>query len=227
MSSLFGSDSDSDSEAHCTPRDPLVARAGLPAVAGLSVLKNAIPAELQADLALAAATLFTGHANQVMLFDSASHPTLPDFLDPLLAFLPSILPPPLRRSFADASTPRQIIVNLYRPGEGITPHIDLPDRYADLIVGVSLVSSAVMEFSREGEAHAVLLRPGDCYVLHGEARYGWEHSIPARLVDLVENDEGELVQLKRRTRISITFRRMKAGADIVGGEQRELDRPGP
>lgn len=43
---------------------------------------------------------------------------------------------------------RQTILNLYRPGDGITPHIDLPDRYGDGIVGVCLTGGAVMDFDK-------------------------------------------------------------------------------
>lgn len=223
--SLFGSDSDSDLEED----ELLVAQTSLPPIPGLLLFRSLIPTSLQGPLALSAASLFTNNTDQVMLFESPATPSLPAFLDPLLAALPSLLsalPRPLHDLLFASLAPRQVIVNLYPPGEGITSHVDLPNRYADGIVGVSLLGSAVMEFSRVGpgpdssvppERHAVLLRPGDCYVFYGEARYGWTHGIPARKEDAyVERVGGEVTTLCRRTRISVTLRRMKEGADVVG-----------
>ncbi|KAM0749643.1 hypothetical protein T439DRAFT_273512, partial [Meredithblackwellia eburnea MCA 4105] len=112
------------------------------------------------------------------------------------------------------------IINLYRPGQGISPHVDLLDRFEDGIVGLSLLGSATMEFTPDAgvdEDEDDAAQPGDCYVLTGQARYGWNHSIPARLEDVyMEEGVAEPVTLRRRTRISITIRRMKTGADIVG-----------
>ncbi|KAK4705932.1 hypothetical protein P7C70_g255, partial [Phenoliferia sp. Uapishka_3] len=224
MSSLFGSDSDSESSHESVSSCPIAHDGNTPPIPGLVLLKRAIPINLQADLALAAAALFTANTNQVMLFNSPSTPNLPPFLEPLLSLLSAVLPPHLASSFINSTYPLQVIVNLYRPGEGITPHVDLPTRYGDVIVGVSLLSQTVMEFTkREGsgsraeDEFALLLRPGDCYVFDGEARYEWVHGIPARLEDEFVNAAGEVVTVKRKTRISITLRRMKEGADIVGG----------
>ena len=47
---------------------------------------------------------------------------------------------------------RQVIVNFYRPGEGITPHVDLLDRFDDGIIGVSLGSGCVMRFCRSASS---------------------------------------------------------------------------
>ncbi|KAL8291949.1 hypothetical protein RQP46_002207 [Phenoliferia psychrophenolica] len=220
--SLFGSDTDEDND------DVIVqpgARAALardgtpPLIPGLIHLSHAIPPSLQHSLALASATLFTGSTNQVMQFN-----TLSPFLSPLLDLIPSLLPPALIPLYTNHSHPRQVIFNLYRPGEGITPHVDLPQRYDDLIIGLSLLAPTVMEWTKPGrETEAVLLRPGDLYIMHGEARFEWEHGIPARMEDVVEDREGEQVVLKRRTRISITLRRMREGADLVGGDDTESE----
>jgi len=86
----------------------------------------------------------------------------------------------------------------------------LPHRYAHPIVGVSLASATVMEFvSLHNERqHAVLVRPGDVYVLLHDARYNYKHGIAYRDIDLWRDEEGEIRKLYRGTRISITFRRM-------------------
>lgn len=115
----------------------------------------------------------------------------------------------------------QMIVNSYKPGEGIKSHIDLM-KFDDGIVIMSLGSPAMMTFTKAealgnamdqsdvkrqaasskicngcsdnnlGSACSsvdsknitslqqnIVLEPGDLLLLHGEARYGWEHGIAA------------------------------------------------
>ena len=53
----------------------------------------------------------------------------------------------------------QLIVTEYQPGEGIRPHVDAPV-FADVIIGVTLGSTCVMEFARAGHStQEVLLEP--------------------------------------------------------------------
>lgn len=109
-------------------------------------------------------------------------------------------------------------MNLYRPGEGISPHIDLPNRYQNGIVGISLLSTTVMDFSKGRDTISIVLRPGDVYTLEGEARYDWVHEIASRDRDVV-TENGVQREVMRGTRMSITIRRMIEGADCVGGEE--------
>jgi hypothetical protein len=101
--------------------------------------------------------------NQVMFFGRAGSEggesmTFPPFLGMLLAATSELLRhptlprethamlfPPLQEGVPRA---RQAIVNLYHPGEGITPHVDLLNRFGDGIVGVSLGSGTSMRFAR-------------------------------------------------------------------------------
>ncbi|KAJ3532808.1 hypothetical protein NMY22_g7594 [Coprinellus aureogranulatus] len=151
------------------------------------------------------ATYFTSpNANQVMLF---GHPpgieqsadaksNLPGVLLALLENLASSLRPILPDPTFDLlfpSTPkqaRQAIINLYRPGEGITPHVDLLGRYADGIIGVSFGSGCVMRFdqaevpeSEERPRWDLYLPERSVLVLSEEARYGWTHGIDKRTQD--------------------------------------------
>ena len=97
----------------------------------------------------------------------------------------------------------QLIVTEYQPGEGIRPHVDAPV-FADVIVGVTLGSTCVMEFARVGNpTERVLLEPRSAVVLAGEVRQEWQHAIPART-----GDEWEGLTLPRARRVSLTFRRM-------------------
>src|SRR6202451_376814 len=75
---------------------------------------------------------------------------------------------------------RQAGVNEYRPGAGIGWHKDKAQ--FGMIVGVSLLASATMRFRRaHGRGWARVsqtVAPRSIYVLSGEARTEWEHSIP-------------------------------------------------
>lgn len=97
----------------------------------------------------------------------------------------------------------QLIVTEYEPGEGIRPHIDAP-LFADVIVAVTLGSTCVMEFLRQGHAtEEVLLEPGSAVVFAGDARQEWQHAIPART-----SDDWRGRRLRRSRRVSLTFRKM-------------------
>jgi hypothetical protein len=192
--------------------------------------------------------------NQVMLFgraghDSGSSSAFPLFLNELLAatsellaqhpMLPremhAMLFPPALHEYGDEHgnghhvlRARQAIINLYRPGEGISPHVDLLQRFGDGIVGVSLGDGGVaMRFARAGEdgdEYEVWLPSGSVLVLTGEARYEWTHGIAPRLKDKVElvaagAGEGDRWMWQGRgVRVSVTYRWLLPGADIVGGD---------
>lgn len=205
--SLFGSDSDDEDDVGTGPPK------------GLYHFPNLISSQLQTQLCDSLSTnVFNCGSNQAMLFSSATSSAFPAFLTPLLEALPNLLQFKLPVSvYADlfaTTLPRQAIFNLYLAGQGITPHVDLL-RFADGIIGVSLGSAAVMEFTRNGHYHSILLKPGDLYVLSGEARYEWQHGIPAREVDNFDM-AGQLVAVRRKLRMSITLRRMCHGGDVVG-----------
>lgn len=75
---------------------------------------------------------------------------------------------------------RQAGVNEYGPGAGIGWHKDKAQ--FGVIVGVSLLAAATMRFRRaQGRGWARVsqtLSPRSVYLLAGEARTEWEHSIP-------------------------------------------------
>ena len=132
---------------------------------------------------------------------------------------------------------RQAIINLYHPGEGISDHIDLLNRYDDGIVGVSLIGGCVMRFRKSDHGQPrdplshqdpqytnLYLPPRSVVAFVGDARYKWTHGIPSRRLDLVQDEldpqstrEGEKSSwLDRRLRLSVTFRWLLPGADTVG-----------
>ena len=72
------------------------------------------------------------------------------------------------------------------------------------------------EGEKEKNSYSVRLRPGSAYVLSGDARYRYTHGIAYRNEDVVRDEDGNEMIIKRRTRMSITFRRMREGAEIIG-----------
>lgn len=92
----------------------------------------------------------------------------------------------------------QLIVNEYRPGQGIAPHIDCKPCFTDGIASLSLNSGTVMHFRRAYCDNVDILLPRrSLIILTGEARYNWTHSIVPRLAD-----NG----VARQRRVSLTFR---------------------
>ncbi len=98
----------------------------------------------------------------------------------------------------------QALVAEYRPGTALGWHRDVPQ--FGLIVGISLAGACRMRFRpypvRQNKLEGVFaleLEPRSAYVLHGDARWGWQHSIPAT----------------KELRYSITFRTMREGGRAV------------
>ncbi|RKP33468.1 hypothetical protein BJ085DRAFT_4350, partial [Dimargaris cristalligena] len=124
-----------------------------------------------------------------------------------------------------------IIGNMYRPGDGIKPHVDLA-RFEDGIGIISLGSSCVMQFrpataqdrlasgftstestippsnsttnvAESSDLVNVFLEPGDVLAMSKAARYHWTHAIPETEMDVFDQ-----VAYPRGLRISLTLRRV-------------------
>lgn len=218
--------------------------------------------------------------NQIMLFTRYSPHTkssLPCILVDLLATLSVLLRPHIPdeiHTLLFPSTPtqaRQVILNLYTPGEGISAHVDLLRRFGDGIIGVSLGSGCVMRFTKVPEGNQGCMREmgartsvldddssstpqassdrgeeedeRDVYnlylpersilVLSSDARYKWTHGIEKRKSDFVsyactptspspsppKPPHSKGCWIDRGVRLSITFRWLLPGADIVGNDE--------
>jgi alkylated DNA repair dioxygenase AlkB len=98
---------------------------------------------------------------------------VPSFLDGLLLRVADF-------AGCEAAAFRQVGVNEYRPGAGIGWHKDKPQ--FGIIVGVSLLAPATMRFRRAHGGSWIRIsqgiKPRSIYILSGEARTEWEHSIP-------------------------------------------------
>jgi alkylated DNA repair dioxygenase AlkB len=109
----------------------------------------------------------------------------------------------------------QLIVTEYLAGQGIRPHVDAPV-FADVIVGITLGSACIMELTHQGQKiEQVLLEPRSALVLSGHARGRWQHSIPAREVDVWIDRT-----LRRSRRVSLTFRKVLGLSGDDGGAGR-------
>jgi alkylated DNA repair dioxygenase AlkB len=100
--------------------------------------------------------------------------------------LPEFLMPLRGRAAAwlgvDAADVKHALVTEYRPGAALGWHRDAPD--FELVCGISLASSCRMTFRQfppRPDKKSVLsldLAPRSAYVLRGDARWRWQHSIP-------------------------------------------------
>ena len=109
--------------------------------------------------------------------------------------------------------PDQLIVNEYRGEQGITPHIDHPDDFAEHIATISLLETWDMRFTlgRTEKPFYQPLERGSVAILTGDARYKWKHEIPKRKNEPRRNRPGKGRWIRRSRRISLTFRRTRMG----------------
>lgn len=180
-----------------------------------------------------------GKKNQVMLFGRSqatlseqdlapvSSSGLPQWAEDLIISLEqlldeSILPADVRQLLfpQNQRLSRQLILNLYAPGEGLFPHVDLVNRFADGIILCSFGPSStgtVMDFHHPTQPTQHLFLPSaSILVLSKAARYDWKHGITARPSDHIQHTDGTITEQQRSLRLSITIRAMLPGADVVG-----------
>ena len=110
-------------------------------------------------------------------------------------------------------------------------HIDLPDRYGHGVVGsgcamrVDDSSDGVGKGGGGDEKGSceVYLPKGGVLVMTGDARYAWTHGIGGRFGGLVGDvlGSGTSTVLERGSRVSVTFRWLLPGADVVGTALRQ------
>ncbi len=103
--------------------------------------------------------------------------------------------------------PDKLIVNEYTPGQGISPHIDSVELFEDEILSISLGSDITMNFTEASDKtniKSLILKRRTLMCLSKDARYKWKHSIPQRIYDIIKGKK-----VKRDTRISLTFRKVK------------------
>ena len=153
----------------------------------------------------------------------------------------TVLPPPLANIatalveagiFAKETPPNHVLVNDYRPSEGIMPHTDGPS-YLDRTATISIGGAVVLKFRRRLTTEEIggmqqyprldllLSGEGSLVVFTGEAYTHYLHSIDdgadmeTTTVDCANAEPGFVV--KRTHRISLTFRHKYHEAESEGG----------
>lgn len=100
------------------------------------------------------------------------------------------------------SPPDQVIVNEYKPGQGINPHTDRSTCFGPSVASLSLGSDIVMDFTDgAGKSGSVLLPRRSMLILRGSSRTVWRHGIAPR-----RRDTNSLGTFVRTRRVSLTFR---------------------
>lgn len=90
----------------------------------------------------------------------------------------------------------QLIINEYKPAQGIASHIDHIKYFGPVIACIS-VGDISIDFSKKFVKHSIHIESGSLYIMSGPARYEWYHAIEKKLYD---GDK------KRETRYSLTYR---------------------
>ena len=120
------------------------------------------------------------------------------------------------KSGGDTRVPEfnQCIVNNYYTGQGIGPHIDVTS-YGKVIGCFSIGSGTIMKFTYRDKSEEIYIRPNSLYIMSGDSRYKWYHSMPARKKDILNNTNGcDPKVMERGRRISITFRNVESHGDL-------------
>ena len=109
----------------------------------------------------------------------------------------------LRETCNDLGLPgefNQSIVNNYYPGQGISPHIDHPS-FGPVIGCFTLCGSCGVIFEKNWEAKTLRVEPLSLYIMSGDARNYWTHSMPAVKTEVIDGS-----RKRRSRRVSVTFR---------------------
>jgi alkylated DNA repair dioxygenase AlkB len=100
--------------------------------------------------------------------------------------------------------PNQLIVNEYKPGQGISWHTDA-NTFDDPVITLSTGGSCIFEMRHpdinDNTPIELFLKPKTLVVMTGDSRWKWQHRIPTRGVDRYDGEDHI-----RHTRISFTYR---------------------
>ena len=102
----------------------------------------------------------------------------------------------------------QCIINNYHPGQGISPHTDYYE-FGPLIGCFTLGTGAYMDFTKDKDKFSLYTEPSSLYIMSGEARDSWMHSMASRQYDEVIDQNGSAQRINRGRRVSVTFRQVK------------------
>lgn len=88
----------------------------------------------------------------------------------------------------------QVIINEYKPGQGIAPHTDHTKLFGPIIACITIGSSVPITFRNGDITKKLYIKEGSMYIMTKDSRYKWTHSLTNKSKD---------------TRYSITYRAIK------------------
>ncbi len=119
--------------------------------------------------------------------------------------------------------PDQLIVNEYKPGQGIAPHTDR-NCFGPVVASVSIGSDCMMDIYRtpgsRADSFRITLKRRSLLILRGLARERWQHGIRPNKSDFQNNQK-----IPRKRRLSLTFRTMNhsnSGSNLSGHPSKQL-----
>jgi alkylated DNA repair dioxygenase AlkB len=136
------------------------------------------------------------------------------YLDPHVeTMVPSLFQILAKRLYDEGfvtAPPDHVLINEYKPGQGIAAHLDEMPHPASQVVTISLLDTYPMEFARIGteEKFEQWLERRSVAVMSGASRIDWTHEIIKRKADVVQGGGRRM----RGRRVSITYRTMLFGA---------------
>lgn len=100
----------------------------------------------------------------------------------------------------------QLIINRYEPNQGISMHIDSELHFDSVILCITVGSGTTINFESKDKKNmrSIYVKPRSAYIMSGDARNKWLHGIDKKTYDVVNEK-----MIKRGTRYSLTFRRIK------------------
>lgn len=145
------------------------------------------------------------------LDESARIGPLPEWLDCLARRVHEAASSEAKQLLGPSQTFEQAIINEYRPGQGIAPHVDR-DCFGPVIATVSVGSAINMDFCCDatGKSHVQRLEPRSLVLLHGDARSTWRHGIAKRRTDVWGGQK-----VPRQRRVSVTLRTVADQSSVL------------
>ena len=109
--------------------------------------------------------------------------------------------------------PNQCLVNEYIANQGISPHVEDPNAFGEVISSLSLSGSCYMTMRSTPELGdqketKIFLERRSLLILSGEARYKWKHGITCTRILPDPTSGCTFKRGKNYRRVSLTFRRV-------------------
>lgn len=78
----------------------------------------------------------------------------------------------------------QVIINEYKPSQGIAPHIDHTGLFGSIIACITIGSSVPITFRKGDITKKIEIKEGSMYIMTKDSRYKWTHSLTNKSKDI-------------------------------------------